>query len=112
MKPPRLNRQLTLEAPLRVADGSGGWIESWQPLGKVWAQITARSGREISPERVPVSRVNYNILVRAAPHGAPDRPAPEQRFSEGKRHFHIRAVIENDADARYLTCIATEETAV
>ncbi|MEM9754998.1 MAG: head-tail adaptor protein, partial [Pseudomonadota bacterium] len=41
---PRLDRLLTLEDPMRVADGAGGFTESWISLGRLWARITPRSG--------------------------------------------------------------------
>jgi SPP1 family predicted phage head-tail adaptor len=112
MKTPRLNRQLVLEAPERVSDGAGGYVTEWQPLGMLWAQITARTGRETALVGAPISAMSYRIVVRGAPYGAPERPKPEQRFREGERLFIIQAVAEEDVDGRYLTCFATEETAV
>ncbi|MEM9577233.1 MAG: phage head closure protein [Pseudomonadota bacterium] len=111
MKPRRLNRRLVLETPQRVADGSGGFAVTWQPLGTLWAEITPRTGREAVREGAPVSETNYKIVVRGAPVGDPARPAPDQRLRDGTRSFHIQAVVETDFDARYLTCFATEEVA-
>lgn len=112
MTAPRLNRQLVLEAPARVADGSGGYSIAWQALGTLWADVTARTGREAANGAALVSAVNYKVVVRAAPDGAPSRPKPDQRFREGARLFHIAAVADGDADGRYLTCYATEEAVV
>jgi len=44
MNAPRLNRKLELEAPVRTADGAGGYTETWAALGSLWAEVTARSG--------------------------------------------------------------------
>lgn len=112
MRAPRLNRQLVLEHPARVSDGSGGFAVNWLPLGSVWAQVNARSGRETSATGSPVSSVSYRIVLRSAPHGSPDRPKPEQRFRDGLRFFYIQAVVEDDLSGRYLTCFATEEAGV
>lgn len=112
MKSPRLNRKLVLEAPQHLADGSGGFTVTWQVLGSLWAQITARTGRETISSGAPVSVVTYRIIVRAAAFGAPDRPMPEQRFREDSRLFHIQAVVEDDPEGRFLTCYATEEVTV
>lgn len=112
MKPPRLNRNLVLEAQERVSDGSGGYAIVWQPLGNLWAQITARTGRETAQAGAPISAMSYKILVRAAPFGAPDRPKPEQRFREGERLYLIQAVAEEDSGGHYIACFATEETVV
>ncbi len=106
-----LNRKMVLETPLRQSDGAGGYTETWTELGKLWVELRARSGREMRGEEVSLSRVGFKILVRAAPHGAPSRPSPEQRFREGARVFRIRSVAEYDQQGRYLSCIADEEVA-
>ena len=111
MSAPHLNRKLVLEAPVRVADGSGGYIETWAPQGTLWAEVTARTGSERAIANVPVSRVSYRIVVRSAPEGSGMRPAPDQRFRERERQFVIRAVAEYDPKGRYLTCFADEEVA-
>ncbi|MFG6498437.1 head-tail adaptor protein [Sulfitobacter sp. 1A13191] len=112
MSRPQLNRPLVLEAPQRVSDGAGGHREVWQPLGTLWTDVRARTGRETAQGGVAVSRMGVKITVRAAPEGAPQRPTPEQRFREGTRVFVIRAVAESDAGGRYLICFADEEVAV
>ena len=112
MKHINLNRHLVLEAPERVADGAGGYAETWQPIGEVWAEIIARTGREVTDGTAQVSSTGYRITVRAAPYGAPSRPKPEQRLRDGSRIFRIEAVTERDPLGRYLTCYAQEEVAV
>lgn len=111
MKRVQLNRQLVLEAPERLADGAGGFTDSWVPLGIVWAEVSARTGREKQGEAVPVSNVGYRITVRGAPVGDSNRPLPEQRFRDGTRVYRILAVTEHDPEGRYLTCFADEEVA-
>jgi SPP1 family predicted phage head-tail adaptor len=107
-----LNRRLVLETPERVPDGAGGYGETWQPIGEVWAEIIARTGREVTDGTAQLSSTGYKITVRAAPHGAPSRPKPEQRLRSGSRIFRIEAVTERDPLGRYLTCYAQEEVAV
>ncbi|KEO56531.1 head-tail adaptor protein [Thioclava pacifica] len=109
MKVPVLNRQLVLEAPDRVPDGAGGFIEVWSELGVLWAQMKPGTGVERAGEFVTLASVPWKITVRAALEGSPRRPRPEQRFREGTRVFRILAVAEADAGAHYLTCFAREE---
>lgn len=104
---PRLDRLLTLEDPMRVADGAGGFTESWISLGRLWARITPRSGRETGERSVQ----DYRILVRAAPFGAVARPRPHQRFRDGERLYHIETVTEAPNEDRFLICSAFEEIA-
>ncbi|WP_298911987.1 phage head closure protein [uncultured Roseobacter sp.] len=112
MKTPRLNRKLVLESPMRDSDGAGGYVETWHPLGTLWAQVTARTGKEAAQSGAPISATSYRIVVRGAPFGAPDRPKPEQRFREGARYYLVQAVADEDPDGRYITCFATEEVVV
>lgn len=108
----RLNRRLTLESPARVSDGAGGYVESWTPLGDVWAELTARTGRESVAAGAAVSLVPYVVVVRGAPAEHPERPRPEQRFRDGNRVFHIRSVAERDPEGRHLVCMAEEEVGI
>ncbi|MEX5729284.1 SPP1 family predicted phage head-tail adaptor [Rhodovulum iodosum] len=111
MSPPVLGRKLVLEAPERVADGAGGYAETWVARGTLWAEVTPRTGGERSGEETALARVPHRIVVRGAPEGAPSRPVAGQRFREGGRLFFIRAVAEADRRGRYLTCFAEEEVA-
>jgi head-tail adaptor len=109
MKPPVLNRKLVLEAPVRMPDGAGGFVTTWESRGAIWAEVKAGTGRERAAEFMTVATIPYRITLRAAPEGAPSRPVPEQRFRAGSRIFRILAVTEADAGLRYLTCFAQEE---
>lgn len=106
----RLNRKLVLEMPARMPDGAGGFAESWMPLGIVWANVTARTGRERAGVAAPLSQVAYRIVVRAAPTHSNARPQANQRFREGTRYYRILSVAEADRDGRFLMCTAQEET--
>ena len=109
---PRLNRELALEAPMRAPDGAGGFNESWHELGRLWADISARTSRERDASGLPLAQVRYRITVRSSPVGTDARPLPEQRFREGDRVYRIEAVAERDPEGRYLTCFAREEVLV
>ena len=102
---------MVLEDLRRVPDGSGGWSESWQALGEMWAELKPGLGRERAQGFATVSAVHYRVIVRGAPQGVPSRPRADQRFRMGGRLFRIVAVAEHDAGARFLTCFAYEESA-
>ncbi len=111
MNAPRLTVELTLEAPVRLADGAGGFTQDWQPVGTLWAALEPRTGRDGGGDGGPLARMAWRIVVRAAPAGAPARPVAGQRFVLGPRRFLIEAVAERDPCGRFLTCFAEEETA-
>ncbi|MEM1388349.1 MAG: head-tail adaptor protein [Pseudomonadota bacterium] len=109
MSVPQLNTRLVLEVALRTRDDAGGYRISWAYLGDLWASVKATSGREAEAAGLAVSQAAYKIIVRAAPVGSPQRPAPGQRLREGNRIFAILAVTEHRQDRRYLAVIAREE---
>lgn len=111
MRPPRLSRALVLEARRVIPDGMGGGAPAWEPLGRLWAEITPGSGRAEAGEFAARDRVGLRITVRAAPEGAPSRPAAGQRLRLGARVFDILAVTERGADGRYLSLFAEERSA-
>ena len=106
MKWVHLGRRMKLEAAVKSSDGAGGYVESWEVLGYIWADVRLRSGRERSGG---VSETDYKIIVRASPMGAVSRPVPGQRFVEGLRRFLIEAVGDDDPKGKYLTCFVREE---
>ncbi len=105
----RLNRKLILEEASRVSDGAGGFDETWDALGTLWADLRLRTGRETGGEGGSLSNAGYRIVVRAAPQGSPSRPRAGQRFRDGTRIFAITAVGETDGNGQHLTCFAEEE---
>ena len=95
MKPPHLNRRLVLEAPVRAADGSGGFSVGWVALGALWAEVSANGGVERQVAGVAVSRVGYRIVVRGAPATDEDRHeiiSSRAHVSHGDRIGRGRAV--------------------
>lgn len=103
-----LSRRLVLETRESQPDGAGGHEVAWVPLGTVWADVSARTGREDFVGGQPRHRTKYRIVVRGAPAGAPSRPRPDQRFREGARIFDILSVAEADRSGRYLMIHAEE----
>ncbi len=106
---PRLNRKIVLEGRVRTPDGAGGFSDVWTPLGTLWAELKAGTGREAGEDFATLSRSGYRVIVRAAPYGASSRPKADQRFTIGDRVFTILAVAEADFDGRYLSCTTVEE---
>ncbi len=109
-KLPHLNRRLTLQERVTAPDGSGGFDVTWSDLGTLWADMRVTRGTErVVGGRISQS-VSWRIRVRSAPIGAPSRPLPEQRFTEGDRVFTILAVSELPDTDQYLECWAEEGT--
>ncbi len=107
----RLNRELVLESQTRSGDGAGGFSRNWTALGTLWGSVRPRTGRMTSEgEAGSVSVSAFQVIVRATPVGAAQRPKPGQRFRMGSRIFQILAVTEDEPEIRYLLCECREET--
>ncbi len=109
MRVPVLNRRMVLESHFRDQEDAGGYVDHWQALGTLWAEVRAGAGRERDGPGVPMGRVAYRIIVPAALPGALSRPRPDQRLREGTRIFRILAVAEHDVRGAYLCCHCEEE---
>lgn len=112
MNIPRLSRQLTLERRALVRDGAGGYSSIWEPVGRLWANIGATPATIAQGEGTALTATRLIITVRAAPWADPRRPRAGQRFTEGERIYAIKAVAEEDATGRFLTCRCEEELAI
>ncbi|MAQ83526.1 MAG: phage tail protein [Maritimibacter sp.] len=109
MRRPVLNRRLELQAPVRVADGAGGYATTYEVLGEVWAGVRPGTGRDSEAAGLTLAQVPVRITVRGAPVGSPQRPVAGQRLREGSRVYRILAVTEADAAGAYIVCFAREE---
>lgn len=109
MKQPRLTRQLVLETAERSQDGAGGYSETWQELGTLWAELRPKSGRLVNGQVGELSSGGFKVTIRGAAQGQESRPRAGQRFRAGARVFRIESVTEADAQARYLVCHCNEE---
>lgn len=108
-KPYKLETKLFLETVVLSEDLTGGFEETWVKLGTIWGHVNARSGRIREARAGELSRMQFRIIVRAAPHESGARPKAGQRFSDGDRIYSIDAVALADASGMYLECWASEE---
>ncbi|WP_288948190.1 head-tail adaptor protein [uncultured Paracoccus sp.] len=113
MSTPRMTVPLVVESSARLPDGMGGFRQSWQEVGRIWAEMRSGAGGERVAALGTQSVVTWRITVRAAPAGDARRPRPGQRLRLGEgaqaRRFRIDAVAESDPGGRWLVCIAQEE---
>jgi SPP1 family predicted phage head-tail adaptor len=98
-----LRHRLTLEAPQRAADGSGGAAVAWEPVAQVWASVRPLTGGEAAFADSTRGRITHEIWMRRR-----DVVAPHMRFRLGDRIFEIRAVIDVDERRRRFRCLCEE----
>jgi SPP1 family predicted phage head-tail adaptor len=101
--PGRLNRRLTLEAPVETGDGAGGVTRSHQAVATLWASVepvAASGGVEAGALGATVThrirvRFSADITLR-------------HRFRDGSRVYRIASMRERNS--RFLDIDAEERT--
>jgi len=103
MRPGLLSSRLTLEAPLRVADGAGGAEITWIVEDSLWAHVVPQNGGERLSADAARATVTYRITIRHR-----DGVTPDKRFVWGARQLAIHAVLD-DGEGRWIVCLCEEE---
>ena len=109
MKQVNLKWKLALEERQRVADGAGGFADTWVVLGHLWGDVQSRSSSTSEVIGGTTSKVRQRIVVRGVAEGAVERPKIGQRFVYGQRVYAIDSVSEMDGSGIYLVCWTREE---
>jgi SPP1 family predicted phage head-tail adaptor len=99
-----LRHRVTLETPVRSADGGGGATVAWTAVAELWASIVPMRGVETVVADQLAGQVSHAITVR---HRAGLVPA--MRFRLASRTFEIAAVIDVGEAHRLLRCLCREE---
>lgn len=103
MRVGQLRTRLTLEQPVRLADGAGGFDVTWTPVTGLWANVEPISGTEKLAFDRSHAAVSYRVTIRHR-----DDIAPDMRFVEGLRVLEIRALLDPGERGRWLECLCEE----
>ena len=98
-----LNRRLTLEAPLEVEDGAGGFTRTYAAVSTLWAKVTPGADSLDVAAGSLGATLRCRIIIRMRP-GITLR----HRFRDGAAIYRFRAVrpspdrrcLEIDAETR------------
>ena len=99
----RLRHRMTIEQPVRAADEGGGATLTWSPLATVWAEVMARSGREIVSGDALAARSFYRVLMRYRAD-----VDPTMRLIWHDRVLEILSVRDEHGTQHWLTCDCEE----
>jgi SPP1 family predicted phage head-tail adaptor len=102
--PGQLTAELALEMLQPVADGMGGYTETWVEIATVWGRIEPVSVAQRDFGTRPQPQVTHRILLRFR-----DDISTAMRLRKGARLFRLSAVHDPDETGRYLVCLAVEE---
>src|SRR5690606_12883749 len=98
-----LRHRLTLERPVRAADGAGGFSESWALEAQLWGWLRPLSGGESVHAGRLAGRHGYEITIRYR--AGVD---PSMRFRMGARVFEILSLENAGERGRWLRALCEE----
>lgn len=99
-----LRDRLTLEAPLRTPDGSGGAIMTWEPVTELWAHVRPITGDERLAHDQVAGRLTHQVWLRRRP-----GITPAMRFRQGARIYEILAVLDKP-HRTHMKCLCEERS--
>lgn len=99
-----LKKRVTILKQVRVSDGQGGFTETWQEVGTVWAAIEPISGREYYEAMQLASDVTHRVRMRYMD------LTPHEKIKYDDRVFDIIAVIDVNMEHRELEVLCNERT--
>jgi SPP1 family predicted phage head-tail adaptor len=99
-----LSERLTLEQPVRTADGGGGAAMTWETVAELWAHVRPISGDERLRHDQLAGRLTHELHIRHRP-----GVVPAMRFRQGTRVYEIVAVLE-PRRRTWLKCLCEERT--
>lgn len=102
--PGDLRVELRLEQMTQSPDGLGGFSESWNETGLVFAMVEPASARDRFGAGQTLEDVTHRITIRHRPD-----VASGMRLRRGIRVFDIRTVHDPDETGRYLVLKAREQ---
>lgn len=84
----KLRYPVTIERPVDVRDQYGGFIRTWEPVSREWADIESISGSEFIAAQAPQSQTVFRIRIRYR-----DDLVSSWRIREGAKVYEITAVL-------------------
>ncbi|RTL89145.1 MAG: head-tail adaptor protein [Hyphomicrobiales bacterium] len=106
MSPPTvaaMRHRVTIEAPIDVSDDLGGFMRTFAPRARVWAQIDALGASEQFVEQRPEQLRRYAVTVRWRADLKSD-----MRFDFRGRKLVIRSLEDKGERRRFLQCLCEE----
>jgi len=99
-----LRERLTLEQPVRAADGGGGAAVTWETVTELWAHVRPVTGDERLRHDQLAGRLTHRVLIRYRA-----GVVPAMRLRQGARIYEVVAVLAEQRRA-YLVCLCEERS--
>ena len=104
MRAGELRKRITIETPVRSADGVGEMVPAWSLFGVVWASIEPLSGNE----KIQAQQVNANVDIKVTMRYLAG-VVPAMRIRFGTRTFQIASVQNIEERNREMDLVCIEE---
>jgi SPP1 family predicted phage head-tail adaptor len=98
-----LNKRVTIQHKTRVADGMGGFADTWNDTATVWAAIWPVSASDLIQAAQTTLVVTHRIRIR---YRSTFKAAWRVKF--GNRYFSIISVLNPNEKNEYLDLICKE----
>ncbi|HEX7852320.1 MAG TPA: phage head closure protein [Sphingobium sp.] len=105
MSSSKYNRRISIEMPVRVANGKGGFTKGWSAPVPVWAEMIPLRGHEAVEHNLLKSEQLWRVTIRHR-----DDITPECRITYRGRPMNIRT--SEDPDGRGRELVMTCESGV
>ncbi len=101
----KLNRRVTIQAPVRSENGKGGILKSWDDLITVWAEMIPLRGSEALDQALLERRQIWKVTIRHR-----DDVSPDNRLQFRGRPMNI--ITAEDPDGKRQWLVLTAESGV
>ena len=103
-----LRKRVVLQRRSIVQDPSGGQVEEWTEIGRVWAAIRGLTTRERLAANAVRAEDTHELTLRYFA-GLSPKDRVSYLDDQGAEHlYNITAVNDDQELHHYLTCLATE----
>jgi len=99
----QMKHLITILKQERISDGQGGYMETWQNAGTVWASIEPVSGREYYEAMQLTNDITHKVRMRYV------NITPHNRIKYNNRIFEIIAVIDINMEHKELEVLCREQ---
>lgn len=98
-----LRHRVLLQQPVRIDDGAGGAVQSWETIAELWAAVLPVSGDERLSADALTGRLTHEVWIRYRP-----GVTRAMRFQHAGRTLDINAVLEDRGLRHRLRCLCVE----
>ena len=98
-----LNKRITIQAPTKVSDGMGGFVNSYSDAATVWGSVWPVSANDTIQANATVMVVTHRIRIRYR-----SVLKTSWRVSWGGRYFTIVSIIDPNTDHKFLDLMCKE----